>query len=58
MPMSVIAKKSCRAMFEPPEKGVVTLNPNLLTRLNILFSDQALGRRGSLLLEASERGPT
>jgi hypothetical protein len=34
MPMRVIAKKSCRAMFESPEKGErVTLNPNLSTRL-------------------------
>jgi hypothetical protein len=39
--MSVIAKKRCRAMFEPPEKGErVTRNPNLSTRLNLLFSDQ------------------
>jgi hypothetical protein len=46
MPMRVIAKKRCRAMFEPPEKGKrATLNPNLSTRLNLLFSDQALGRR-------------
>jgi hypothetical protein len=46
MPMRVIAKKRCRAMFEPPEKGErATLNPNLSTRLNLLFSDQALGRR-------------
>ena len=43
--MRVIAKKRCRAMFEPPEKGErATLNPNLSTRLNLLFSDQALGR--------------
>jgi hypothetical protein len=43
MPMRVIAKKRCRAMFEPPEKGErATLNPNLSTRLNLLFSDQAL----------------
>jgi hypothetical protein len=34
MPMRVIAKKSCRAMFESPEKGErATLNPNLSTRL-------------------------
>lgn len=46
MPMRVIAKKKCRAMFEPPEKGErATLNSNLSTRLNLLFSDQALGRR-------------
>jgi hypothetical protein len=46
MPMRVIAKKRCRAMFEPPEKGErATLNPNLSTGLNLLFSDQALRRR-------------
>jgi hypothetical protein len=46
MAMRVIAKKRCRAMFEPPAKGEpATLNPNLSTRLNLLFSDQALGRR-------------
>jgi hypothetical protein len=46
MPMRVIAKKMCRAMFEPPETGErATLNPNLSTRLILLFSDQALGRR-------------
>jgi len=47
MPMRVIAKKRCRAMFEPPEKGErATLNPNLSTRLKpTFFSDQALGRR-------------
>jgi len=44
--MRVIAKKRCRAMVEPPEKGErATLNPNLSTRLNLLFSDQALGQR-------------
>jgi hypothetical protein len=44
--MRVIAKKRCRAMVEPPEKGErATLNPNLSTRPNLLFSDQALGRR-------------
>jgi len=44
--MRVIAKKRCRAMFQPPEKGErATLNPNLSTRLNLLFSDQAFGRR-------------
>src|SRR5882724_5473668 len=33
-------------MFQPPEKGErATLNPNLSTRLNLLFSDQAFGRR-------------
>jgi hypothetical protein len=45
MPMRVIAKKRCRAMFEPPEKGERATNSNLSTRLNLLFSDQALGRR-------------
>ena len=46
MPMRVIAKKSCRVMVEPPEKGErATLNANLSTRLNLLFSHQALGRR-------------
>src|SRR6266566_7862150 len=46
VPMRVIAKKRCRAMFEPPEKGErATPHPNLSTRLNLLFSDQALGRR-------------
>jgi hypothetical protein len=43
MPMRAIAKKRCRAMFEPPEKGErATLNSNLSTRLIPLFSDQAL----------------
>src|ERR1700676_80327 len=38
MPMRVIAKKRCRAMFEPPEKGErATLNPNLSTRLKPTF---------------------
>src|SRR5882724_12195140 len=33
-------------MVEPPEKGErATLNSNLSTRLNLLFSDQALARR-------------
>ena len=46
MPMRVIAKKRCRAIFESPEKGErATVNPNLSTTLNLLFSDQALGRR-------------
>jgi hypothetical protein len=36
--MRVIAKKRCRAMFEPPEKGErATLNPNLSTRLKPTF---------------------
>jgi hypothetical protein len=38
VPMRVIAKKRCRAMVEPPEKGErVTLNPNLSTRLKHTF---------------------
>ena len=38
MPMRVIAKSRCRAMFEPPEKGErATLNPNLSTRLKPTF---------------------
>jgi hypothetical protein len=55
--MRVIAKKRCRAMFEPPEKGErATLNPNLSTRLNLPFSDQAIGAAGWLLLvEEGER---
>src|SRR3954454_21196305 len=45
-PMRVIAKKRCRAMVEPPEKGErATLNPNLSTRLNLLFSIRPLGSR-------------
>ena len=56
MPMRVIAKKRCRAMFEPPEKGErATLNPNLSTRLNLLFSDQALGRRVGYCWSRRER---
>ena len=56
MPMRAIAKKRCRAMFEPPEKGErATLNSNLSTRLNLLFSDQALGADGLLLVEEGER---
>ena len=47
MPMRVIAKKRCRAMVEPPEKGErATLNPNLSTRLKpTFFRSGALGRR-------------
>src|ERR1700730_15575396 len=46
MPMRLIAKKRCRAMSDPPEKAErATLNHNLSTRLNLLFADQALGRR-------------
>src|SRR6266480_6732426 len=41
--MRVIAKKRCRVMVEPPEKGErATLNPNLSTRLNLLFSIRPL----------------
>jgi hypothetical protein len=47
MPMRVIAKKRCRAMFEPPEKGErATLNPNLSTRLNLLFPIRPWARVG------------
>jgi hypothetical protein len=57
MPMRVIAKKRCRAMFEPPEKGErATLNPNLSTRLRpAFFSDQALGRRVAITARGGER---
>jgi hypothetical protein len=40
--MRVIAKKRCRAMVEPPEKGErATLNPNLSTKLNLRLSFNA-----------------
>jgi hypothetical protein len=56
MPMRVIAKKRCRAMFEPPEKGErATLNPNLSTRLNLLFPIRLLGAAWPLLVEEGER---
>src|ERR1039458_5224790 len=57
MPMRVIAKKRCRAMFEPPEKGGrATLNPNLSTRLNLLFFRSGPWAAGWLLLvEEGER---
>ena len=57
MPMRVIAKKRCRAMFEPPEKGErATLNPNLSTRLNLLFFRSGPWAAGWLLLvEEGER---
>jgi hypothetical protein len=56
MPMRVIAKKRCRAMFEPPEKGErATLNPNLSTRLNLLFPIRPLGAGWLLLVEEGER---
>jgi hypothetical protein len=53
MPMRVIAKKRCRAMVEPPEKGErATLNSNLSTRLKPTFFrsgplDGGLGGHGS-----------
>jgi hypothetical protein len=51
MPMRVIAKKRCRAMFEPPEKCErATLNPNLSTRLNLLFFRSGPWAAGWLLL--------
>jgi len=55
--MRVIAKKRCRAMFEPPEKGErAALNPNLSTRLNLLFFRSGPWAAGWLLLvEEGER---
>jgi hypothetical protein len=51
MPMRVIAKKRCRAMFEPPEKGErATLNPNLSTRLKPTFFRSGPWAAGWLLL--------
>jgi hypothetical protein len=57
MPMRVIAKKRCRAMFEPPEKGErATLNPNLSTRLKPTFFRSGPWAAGWLLLvEEGER---
>ncbi len=57
MPMRVIAKKRCRAMFEPPEKGGrATLNPNLSTRLKPTFFRSGTWAAGWLLLvEEGER---
>ena len=57
MPMRVIAMKRCRAMFEPPEKGErATLNPNLSTRLNLLFFRSGPWAAGWLfLVEEGER---
>jgi hypothetical protein len=57
MPMRVIAKKRCRAMFEPPEKGErATLNPNLSTRLKPTFFRSGPWATGWLLLvEEGER---
>ena len=34
VPMSAIARKRCRVMIGPPEKGASRSDPNLLTRLN------------------------
>jgi hypothetical protein len=46
VPMRVIAKKRCRAMVEPPEKGErAALNPNLSTRPKPTFFRSAPGRR-------------
>jgi len=51
MPMRVIAKKRCRAMFESPEKGErATLNPNLSTRLKPTFFRSGPWAAGWLLL--------
>ena len=57
MPMSVIAKKRCRAMFEPPEKGErATLNASLSTRLKPTFFRSGPWAAGWLLLvEEGER---
>jgi hypothetical protein len=56
MPMRVIAKKRCRAMFEPPEKGErATLNPNLSTRLNLFFRSGPWAAGWLLLVEEGER---
>jgi hypothetical protein len=53
MPIRVIAKKRCRAMFEPPEKGErATLNPNLSTRLKPTFFRSSPWAAGPLLLVA------
>jgi hypothetical protein len=57
MPTRAIAKKRCRAMVEPPEKGErATPNPNLSTRLNLLFFDQALATGWLLLVEEGDCG--
>jgi hypothetical protein len=51
MPIRVIAKKRCRAMFEPPEKGErATLNPNPSTRLKPTFFRSGPWATGWLLL--------
>jgi hypothetical protein len=59
--MRVIAKERCRAMFEPPEKGGrATLNPNLSTKPNLPFYDQAfwaaVGKEPSRLLAQWAKG--
>ena len=57
MPMRVIAKKRCRAMFEPPEKGErATLNPNLSTRLKPTFFRSGPWAAGWLLLVEEASG--
>ena len=44
MPTRAIAKKRCRVMVEPPEKGErATPNPNLSTRLKPTFFDSGAG---------------
>jgi hypothetical protein len=49
MPMRVIAKKRCRAIIDLLRKGErATLNPNLSTRLNLLFPIRPLGGGASM----------
>ena len=56
MPMRVIAKKRCRAMFEPPEKGErATLNASLSTRLKPTFFRSGPWAAGWLLLVEGEQ---
>ena len=57
MPMRVIAKKRCRAMFEPPEVGErATPNPNPSTRLKPTSFRSGPWAAGWLLsLEEGER---
>jgi hypothetical protein len=57
MPMRVIAKKMCRAMVEPPEKGErASLNPNHSARLKPTFFRSGPWAAGWLLLvEEGER---
>jgi hypothetical protein len=55
VPMRVIAKKSCRAMVEPPEKGErATLNLNLSTRLKPTFFRSGPWAAGWLLLDEED----